>query len=105
MLTVFETSRARAGLPILPPWEIERPLEVDLRATDGPLAVCSTDILRPSTARRAAPAAITIDGRRPSLQAIEHFASAVSRLRQSRERSTVRGEPPQNIPVGKAFGQ
>jgi len=35
VLTVFETARARAGLPILPPWEIERPIEVDLKATDG----------------------------------------------------------------------
>ncbi|WP_082560960.1 DUF421 domain-containing protein [Devosia sp. Root685] len=38
VLTVFETGRARPGLPILPPWEIERPKEVDRTSTKALLS-------------------------------------------------------------------
>jgi uncharacterized membrane protein YcaP (DUF421 family) len=34
VLTVFKASRERPGLPILPPWEIERPAEIDPDDTD-----------------------------------------------------------------------
>lgn len=34
VLTVFKASRERPGLPILPPWEIERPAEVHPSSTD-----------------------------------------------------------------------
>lgn len=38
VLTVFETARTRPGLPILPPWEIERPTEVDRTSTNALLS-------------------------------------------------------------------
>lgn len=38
VLTVFEASRARPGLPIVPPWEIERPAQVDRCSTDQSLS-------------------------------------------------------------------
>ncbi|WP_169196912.1 YetF domain-containing protein [Devosia sp. MC1541] len=38
VLTVFKSARARPGLPILPPWEIERPQEVDRRSVDALLS-------------------------------------------------------------------
>ena len=34
VLAVFKASQERPGLPILPPWEIERPAEIDPGATD-----------------------------------------------------------------------
>lgn len=34
VLTVFKACRERPGLPILPPWEIERPAEVDPNSVD-----------------------------------------------------------------------
>ncbi|CAN7601535.1 DUF421 domain-containing protein [Devosia sp. LjRoot3] len=34
VLTVFEALRPEPGLPIVPPWEIERPAEIDRRSTD-----------------------------------------------------------------------
>lgn len=38
VLTVFEAERVRPGLPILPPWEIERPTPLHRETTEGLLS-------------------------------------------------------------------
>ena len=37
-LTIFKAKNSKPGLPIVPPWEIEVPLEVKVSETTGPLA-------------------------------------------------------------------
>lgn len=48
-LTVFRAKERRPGLPIMPPWEIEAPVEVKPDETDGPIACRYCGLVASST--------------------------------------------------------